>query len=250
MLPYFYVGNFSFQNEVLFEGNINDILGEDIDTVKIRNCCIYDISYRTAIKSDDIEQTMIFTLEVFCDVRYKQQDVRVLGKKINGEKKLMISKNTLKKQSIAATGDYCVIQHLNNISYCIQTAKNQDIILSVTADIEGAILDEPHEDFWICGMLNLDPPAENKTQDWSQLFDSINIKDTVSLFESLLRLVKGVCSENASDKSKEDKEKLEQENIKLTNEIFELKNRINDLQSEINSRGYIINGLLKIIKPL
>ncbi|HHW22025.1 MAG TPA: hypothetical protein GXX26_03960 [Clostridiaceae bacterium] len=250
MLPYFYVGSYSFTDEVLFEGNVTDILGDDIEAVKIRNCCLYDISCQTVENPDDMEQTMFFTLEVFCDVRYKQQDMRVVGKRINGEKKFRIPKKNIREQSLAETGKYYVIQHLNNLSYSVQTSKSRDIILSVTADIEGAILDEPHEDFLICSRINLDPPAEDKVQDWNQLFDSINIKDTVSLFESLLRLVKGVCSENANDKNKEEKDKLEKENMKLTSEIYELQKRVNDMKKEINDRGYIINGLLKIIKPL
>lgn len=207
MLPYFYVGSYSFANEVLFEGNINDLLGADIETVRIRNCCLYDISYQTVENPDDLEQTMFFTLEFFCDVRYKQQDVRVVGKSINSEKKLRITKNNIRKKSPAETGKYYVIQHLDNISYSVQASKNRDIILSVTADIEGAILDEPHEDFLICSCISLDPPEEDKVHDWRHILNSIDIKDTVSLFENLLNLVKSVNSDNPNDSGESVKKK-------------------------------------------
>lgn len=38
--------------------------------------------------------------------------------------------------------------------------------------------------------------------------------------------------------------------MKLTNEISELRNRIRGMENEIKNQSYIINGLLKIIKPL
>lgn len=250
MLPYFYLGKHSFENEVLFESDIRELLGVDIENVKIRDCCIYDISGQTMESPEKIEQTMLFTLEFFCDVRLKQQDVRTIAKKINCEKKLLIPQKFIKAQLHAETGNHCVILHMSNVAFCSHVIKNRGVVLTVTANIDAIILDEPHEDFIICSQINIVPPEGDEVQDWKQLLNSINIKDTVSLFENLLNLVKSVNSDNSNDFSESVKIKLEQENMKLTNEIYELRNRIRDLKNEISNQGYIINGLLKIIKPL
>ncbi len=94
------------------------------------------------------------------------------------------------------------------------------------------------------------PPHNEEVQDWKQLLNSISFKEMVSLFENFLQLVKGICNNESSDSVKEYKKKLEQENMKLTDEIDQLKISINRLKGEINDQSYIINGLLKIIKPL
>jgi len=251
LLSDFFIGKYSFINEVLFEGNITDLLGSDIEVRKIENCCLYDVSYQTIENIDTIELAMLYVIEVFCEVHpNKKQEVSTIGQKIYGENKLLISKSIIKEQKHTTSHNYCVIQHLNNIAFYTQTLKNHDVYLTITANIEGIILNEPHEDFWICDQINMDPPMEDEVRDGRQLLNSINTKDMVSLFENFLQLVKGVCNHEANHINKVNKEQPEQENVDLKDEINELKKRIYDLKSEINRRGYIINGLLKIIKPL
>ena len=249
MLPDFYIGKYTFDNEVLYEGNITEPLETDYEVRKIENCCFYDISYQTIENIDTIEQVILFTIEVFCEVNYKNsQEVGTMSRKINAEKKLLISKNIIEGQMPAISDKYYVIQHIGNIVFCTQTMKNKSFYLTIAADVEGIFLREPHDDFWTCNKIDMAPPAENQVQDWKQLLNSISIKDMVSLFENFFQLVKGICNDEPDNKA--DIKELEQENMNLMNEINELKNRINNLKSEINSRSYIINGLLKIIKPL
>jgi len=251
MLPDYYAGKYSFTNEVLYEGDIADLMEKDYEIRKINNCCIYDISYKTLENPDHIEQEMNFTAEVICAVIDKDsQETRMISRKINAVKNFIISKSIIKKQTAEASDNYYVIQHVKNIAFYTQTTNSGSSYITITADIEGLILREPHQDFWICDRIDMAPPQDEEVQDWKQLLDSISIKDTVSLFENFLQLVKGVCNNDSSDSVKEEKKKLEQENRKLTDEINQLKMSINNLRSEINNQSYIINGLLKIIKPL
>lgn len=249
MLSDFFVGKYSFINEVLFEGNITDLLVSDIGIKKIEDCYLYDISYQNKENIDTIELAMLFIIEVFCELNpIKTQEVKTIGQKIFGKKKILISKSIIKDQKHIATNNYHVIQHLNNISFDTKIVENKDVYLTITANIEGMILNEPHEDFWICNHLNMDPPVEDEIREGRQLLNSINIKDMVSLFENFLLLVKGVCNYEADHINRADKERSE-ENIEMKNKINELNKRIYELKSEINSMSYIINGLLKIINP-
>ena len=251
MLPDFYAGKYSFTNEVLYEGNIAVLLEKDYEIRKINDCCIYDISYKTLENTDNIEQVMNFTVEVFCDViNTDSQEIKTIAQKINAVKNFIISKSIIKKPMTEVSEDHIVVQHVKNIAFYTQTTNDGSTYITITADIEGIILREPRQDFWICDRIDMAPPQDEEVQDWKQLLNSISIKDTVSLFENFLQLVKGVCNNESSDSAKETKKKLEQENMKLNDEINQLKISINRLKSEIDDQSYIINGLLKIIKPL
>jgi len=254
MLPYFYAGKYSFNDEVLFEGNFSDISGVeagDFEAGDVLDCCFYDIGFQSVEDPDSIEQTMTFTLEIFCDVRHKyQQHSGIVARKINTEKKLLIPKKEVDGLAAAESENHCIINHISNTAFHTRILDNGDVYLAVTATIDVMILDEPHDDFWICNRTDLAPPAENEIQDWKKLIKDISIKDTVLLFENLIQLVKeNVCS-GSDDDVRTDKKKLEQENLLLKYEVNELRNRIHALNSRINDREYIINGLLKIIKPL
>lgn len=254
MQPNFYAGKYTFFDEVLFECSFSDLLGieaEDIEAGDALSCCLYDIGFHSAEDHDSIEQTMAYSLEIFCDVRHKyQQHSGIVSRKINGEKKLLIPKKEIEGLTAAESENHSIINHISNTAFHTRNLKNGDIYLAVTANIEIMILDEPHEDFWICSRTDIVPPAENEVHDWKKLIKDISIRDTVLLFENLIQLIKeNVCS-GPDDDAGTDKKKLEQENLLLKYELNELRNRILALSSRISERDYIIDGLLKIIKPL
>jgi len=253
MLPDFYAGKYSFTNEVLYEGDITVFPEMDYEVRKIENCCLYDISYKTIDNIDNMEQIMNFTVEVFCEaINKNSQEIRTIAQKINAVKHFMVSKSMIENQMAEASDNYSVIQHLKNIMFYTQTNNSGSFYITITADIEGFILKEPHQDFCICDRIDMSPPRDEEVQDWKQLLNSISIKDTVSLFENFLQLVKGVCDNGSNDSviETEYKKKLEQENRELNNQINQLRINIDSLKKEINNQSYIINGLLKIIKPL
>jgi hypothetical protein len=251
LLSDFYVGKFYFANEVLFEGNLTELLGTDLEVREVDGCCLYDVSCQTIENTDYIEHAMFFVIEVFCDVYSKdKQEVNRIGQKIPGEKKLLISKGLMNQLINTTYDNHHVIQRLNNIAFYTRVLDNQDVYLTITANIEGVILNEPHENYWVCNHINMGPPMEDEVQDWKQLLNSINIMDMVSVFEHFLLFVKEICNNEINHINQTDKEILVQEKMNLTYEISELRKIICDLKKEYDSQSYIINGLLKIIKPL
>ncbi|NMA67496.1 MAG: hypothetical protein GX957_14900 [Clostridiaceae bacterium] len=252
-------GNYCFSDELMFETNLAGISDADTVIEKIRVCHLYDLDYQGTEDPDTIELTLFFHIGILFDYLCpKSQSIKTDYKRIPCQKKLLLFKKQFPNFPDIKTKKYFV-HNISNTLFNTWTQDGDDI-LTVTAKIEGIILTEYHHNFWICKELDLQPPSKPESYDWTHIMKNINIKDTVILFESLLTLMKGICSEK-SDKASLLPELKEHKVLPPIRNIApqkldknqcpdKLNNLVLKLKKELNEKDYIINGLLKYLnKP-
>ena len=252
-------GTYCFNNELMFETNLAEISYAVFCLKKKRECYLSDVDWASKETADTIELTLFFNIGILFDFLCpKTQDMKTGYKKIPCQKKLLIYKKQLKKLAPDTKARKYFIHNLNNTLFSTYTLDSGEEVLSVTASIEGIILTQYHHNFWVCNEVNLRPPSRHENYDWKNILRNINIHDTIILFESLLTLVKGICSEkpfrparlpeksSCSASVSPVKNTLPQSSNN-NQKSEELEKLVTQLKKELNERDYIIDGLLKYI---
>lgn len=250
-------GTYCFSNELMFEKSLTEISDPDTKVKKIRTCYLFDTDWEISEGPDTIEVTLFFRIGVIFDyLCNKTNYIKTEYKTFPCQKRHLLYKKQLKNFVSDKKIKKYFIHNLNNILFSTYSLDNNEEILTVTCNIEGIILTEYHHNFWVGNELNLQPPSRPENYDWEHILKNINIKDAVILFESLLTLIKGICSEK-SNKSSHPKMSADEVSVSQTEntpsqnhdnkELEDLKKLVLKLRHELEEKNYIISGLLKYI---
>lgn len=261
----FLAGTYVFNDEVMYEGIFSESTNPDVETLKIQDCYLYNADYQSTEKNDAFEIDLRFSIGILYDCRRKSSWLTETEfKEIPCEKKLILNKKKLSERVYDKNTKKYFVHHLKNVRFNTRILDENKVKLTVTATIEGIILTKYHHNFWICDDFNPRPPSKSENLDWKQVLESINIRDTVLMFETLLALVKRLCSERqdytckrmriTSHSNQPAKEPPNCETCtnatncpNQENTCEELYNIIRKLNDELKEKDYIIDGLLKCL---